>query len=671
MADTVTEPDAYQIISNFVGRVENISLPANSGNALKPLFEAVSNALHSIDDRFDTKVDLGEIEIVLLHHNNDSDLTYSGYSVRDNGVGFNDENFKSFLTSDSRRKRVKGGKGVGRLLWLKTADRAIIESEFVREARSMKRRFDFIAGEAAQIQNHAMTEEPSRQKQHTIVTIKPINATFNSHFPKKRQTISLALIRHFLRVLIADRVPKIVVTDDHGSDDLHEMLRAEILQQTDETFDLAFEDGLPAGTFIMKHMLIGKKLEDDEKGTNAIHLCAHMRAVDRHVIDNQIGLKVITGDRFYASIVEADILDKTVNQERSSFMLDRQEMQQITTQLTAKAKEFLAPYIKDVRDDQRKQLTAILEENPHFRPVVNSVEDFVETKLALNEKEDEQIYVALSRENRREVKRRDKEFKAIAKEAQHTELVEQKIASYAKFANDATKGFLESYVRQRKAILDVLQTYRGWKDAENEKYVLERAVHALICPLGGTTDSLPYDKHNLWMLDERLAFYGYFASDKKIKSFVIEEGSSGGEPDLAFFDTGLGFRRDLKRDPVIIVEFKRPGKEDYTEATDPYAQVVRYIGDLTNKTVHDQSGAVITQVDDKTVFICYIVADLTAGLLQRLRGTPITEPTPDGLGRYGHVKDLRAYVEIIPYEKLYDDAYKRNEIFFKKLGLIE
>ena len=37
---------------DFVGRVERLSLRPTSDNALMPLFEAVSNSLHAVDDRF-------------------------------------------------------------------------------------------------------------------------------------------------------------------------------------------------------------------------------------------------------------------------------------------------------------------------------------------------------------------------------------------------------------------------------------------------------------------------------------------------------------------------------------------------------------------------------------------------------------------------------------------
>lgn len=665
----MAEQADFEIISNFIGRVDNLSLPANSANALKPLFEAVSNALHSIDERFDTRTDQGIVDITLLYQDRNSDLLYDGYSVRDNGVGFDEANFRSFLTSDSRHKQPKGGKGVGRLLWLKTAEKAKIESRFEKDGKRYLRTFSFVAGTQFQIKDHTLSEDGARGQLGTTVTVYPLNNTFRSHFPKKRATVSAALIRHFLRVLIGDRVPKMTLTDGEGVENLHERLTEHILEKSEDAFELTFDGGLPAGAFIMKHMLIDKKLQDDEKGTNAIHMCAQMRAVERHLIDNQIGMGLINGDRFYVAVAEGDLFDRTVNQERSSFTLDRQELGHVASGLTERAKTFLAPYIADIRKDQTERVEMILRDSPFFRPVAAVPERFANQKLALHERTDEQIYVALSRETRREMKRRDSEFREVEKIPDHSALVEQKLEEYAKYATDVTKGHLESYVRYRKAILDVLNKFRGWQDPAKEDYVLEKAVHNLICPLGGTSDTLQFDDHNLWMLDERLAFYSYFTSDKTIMSFA-DDTNNKGEPDLAFFDVGLGFRRDERRDPVIIVEFKRPGKPSYVEGTDPLQQVIKYMTTLREKTVRDNQGAVVNSIDERTVFICYIIADLTEGLKARLRGTPVINPTPDGIGRYGYLDDLRAYIEVIPYEKLFDDAYKRNEIFFKKLGLV-
>lgn len=43
--------------------------------------------------------------------------------------------------------------------------------------------------------------------------------------------------------------------------------------------------------------------------------------------------------------------------------------------------------------------------------------------------------------------------------------------------------------------------------------------------------------------------------------------------------------------------------------------------------------------------------------------------TPDGQGFFGHNPNLNIYIEIISFDKLVQDATKRNNILFKKLGL--
>ena len=74
-----------------------------------------------------------------------------------------------------------------------------------------------------------------------------------------------------------------------------------------------------------------------------------------------------------------------------------------------------------------------------------------------------------------------------------------------------------------------------------------------------------------------------------------------------------------------------------------------------------------TWIGNNTSFHCYIVADLTEGLLKRLRGR--FQPTPDGRGRFGYTVDPDAYVEVIAYAKLLADVQSKNAIFFQKLGL--
>ncbi|HEX9733644.1 MAG TPA: hypothetical protein VGG06_16855, partial [Thermoanaerobaculia bacterium] len=107
------------MLIDFPGRVTNLQLAPKAG--LEPLFEAISNALHAIESRSSgrrsirirvdrdstAQLPLGDLAAITTFH------------IEDTGVGFTDENYDSFQRCDTTYKAHLGGKGVGRLFWLK------------------------------------------------------------------------------------------------------------------------------------------------------------------------------------------------------------------------------------------------------------------------------------------------------------------------------------------------------------------------------------------------------------------------------------------------------------------------------------------------------------------------------------------------------------------------
>lgn len=297
----------------------------------------------------------------------------------------------------------------------------------------------------------------------------------------------------------------------------------------------------------------------------------------------------------------------------------------------------------------------------------DEMEEFVEG-LQANSINEEKIYVEMAQHRYRRQRRFNGVFRGIDLALQYNESVQQKIDEYSKYIIEDKKGSLAEYVIKRKAVLDLLDKLRGFDAAEDEKYHLEEAVHKLICPMRVESGELQIEDHNLWILDDRLAFFNFFASDKQIRAYT--EADSGREPDIALFYDSCAAWRESERscDTVILVEFKRPGLENYTDKTDPYMQLMEYVTVLKGGgTVRDRQGKAISGIATNTAFHCYIVADLTSGLRRRLRGR--FEPTPDGKGLFGYTRNPDAYVEVIPYDKLLMDAQARNSIFFCKLGL--
>lgn len=53
-----------------------------------------------------------------------------GFEIRDTGIGFTDENFDSFNTAYSEHKYERGGKGLGRFMWLKAFETVHLKTVF-------------------------------------------------------------------------------------------------------------------------------------------------------------------------------------------------------------------------------------------------------------------------------------------------------------------------------------------------------------------------------------------------------------------------------------------------------------------------------------------------------------------------------------------------------------
>src|SRR5262245_60168840 len=113
------------------GRINNTKLGYT--RCLAPVFEAIINSIHAIQEAKDGN---GAIDIMLERATEGvlgkdwAAQPITGFVIQDNGVGFTDEHFRSFKTSDTTHKAKSGGKGVGRLLWLKAFTKAEIESTF-------------------------------------------------------------------------------------------------------------------------------------------------------------------------------------------------------------------------------------------------------------------------------------------------------------------------------------------------------------------------------------------------------------------------------------------------------------------------------------------------------------------------------------------------------------
>ena len=177
---------------------------------------------------------------------------------------------------------------------------------------------------------------------------------------------------------------------------------------------------------------------------------------------------------------------------------------------------------------------------------------------------------------------------------------------------------------------------------------------------------MAFEDHNLWIIDERLNFTNYVNSDKPL------EGGTTGRPDLVVFDNPVLFRGDNSPgNPVSIFEFKKPGRDNFTDRSsrdDPIDQIIRYVNKIREGKYKTPRGRPI-QVTDNTPFYGYVMCEMSDKVKNWLDRAKNFTPMPDRLGWFQWFGNIRLYLEVLSWDKVLKDAEIRNKVFFRKLGI--
>ncbi len=103
---------AATLKTSLAGKIRN--LRHFKSEALLPVFEAVVNSIQAIEEAGNLSQGVISVKVKrdlrqgnLRFDDDDSLPPITGYEIEDNGIGFNDDNFESFETSDSTYKLVE------------------------------------------------------------------------------------------------------------------------------------------------------------------------------------------------------------------------------------------------------------------------------------------------------------------------------------------------------------------------------------------------------------------------------------------------------------------------------------------------------------------------------------------------------------------------------------
>lgn len=385
-----------ELLNDIIGQVSRLPLKPSEENALLPLHEAISNALHAITDRFgDADIaDKGRIDIEVLRRErqkDDEEPDVIGFVITDNGIGLNDDNFRSFCTPFSRHKIRRGGKGVGRLGWLKVFERIEIASCFQTGDEKQNIEFDFVLREQNQID---LKKETTALLSETGTRVKmwSFRDSYGTRCPAKTDTILQRVIGHFLPIFAGNKSPHIFLHDDEVVD-VREQFRDKIKASVEAMVDVEID-----GTtypIIIRHMRCDKSIRPRGQNYNWMCFCANDRGVKEYPIDEQLGLHKLDNDEIYVGTVTGDYLDTHVNPQRTDFIFDAEEGRLIRRQVADSIRDFLKEPIEK-KLAQKKQITAdVIKKNPQYMYLTSEIDEFV-SSLKPNATSEEQIYVEMA-----------------------------------------------------------------------------------------------------------------------------------------------------------------------------------------------------------------------------------------------------------------------------------
>lgn len=163
--------------------------------------------MHAVDDlgrpgRIDVTIELG------------AKPTEHVITVLDSGVGLDPGRFDAFLTTDTDFKSNRGGKGIGRLLWLDAFESISVDSIYEHDGRLFRRAFNFVLAKNEQVQGETVEElEAGSAASGTGITLRGLRGTaYQGKFPSRPETIVRHFGSHFLAEFILGQSPPVHLT---------------------------------------------------------------------------------------------------------------------------------------------------------------------------------------------------------------------------------------------------------------------------------------------------------------------------------------------------------------------------------------------------------------------------------------------------------------------------
>ncbi|EJL29496.1 ATP-binding protein [Novosphingobium sp. AP12] len=652
---------------DLASEVKRATLPDGLQGFLFPLFEAVSNALHSIEERWqDEAEENGQIEVEVSFA--DQSIT-----IADNGTGFDQKNLDAFLTPLTGNKFERGGKGFGRFIAFKLFDRVFYSSRQTDPSGATTAgtyRYEPFAADDNLIPVasddgagiHRFDLGLTARMQSPNDDVSNYFDPTGDRYPtgEARDAIALGLVDHFLVEFIQKKVPKkFSLSVDGIATNLYDHFYASLSiggSQTEQIevskeqrlfefnyFKVSMEQAKKHRLYFYANNRAASDLENispglndrpfDEEGPNGLRKYYYLVAV--------------SSDFF----VSSQSRDKIINLNVKPGEAGRQKT--IRETLIALAKQHILELESEYTAERRAKMVAEVEHLIAIDPLLrrglgsNSPNEFVRRRTITETREQ------LARDLFLERFRTKFDFTKLKPNASIDELVE---IVKTKIPEDA-KEALAVYVAYRN---HVIQIFRALLKRTEDGLATEDKVHQLIYPRYKDSEDVDYSAHNLWLLDDDLAYAQYISSDRT--------------PDGSYRAKGE-FAHDIlinNENELMIVEMKRPQKTGYSAGSEsptdhPVTQLKNQITSIRRKGRIKTSEGREIQIPADRMVRGYILADWNDQLQEYLASEDFVITNYGGQMAYRYYQTLNLMLEVIAFDRLVDRASNRNDAFVQIL----
>ena len=682
---------------SFVGVLHDIK---KSKTALQPIFECFTNALEAIKIKQNTaKSHKGEITIRIYASETTVQSTeLNGISITDNGIGFNDEEFKRFNTFKLTNKGFKN-LGSGRIQYVHYFDTTTVKSVFEQGDKFFEREFvvskreDFLKQNA--IVKHRICKESSESTTGTTVTFSTLLENSGVYNDLNENTIKEKLLERYIHYFCYNKtkLPKIKIEFYVQSALKGESTISQIdIPSIDKTKTIPLQYSKKSKTGIDKidktedFTIDAFKVSKNLLKENKLNLVSKGEVIEESDVSLQslAGSDIVKGNK-YLFLVSSNYIDARDTNLRGVLNIPTKES--FEKDLFASQEEIL---VEDIQEELNNSINTMYPEIEEVKQ--KHQEGFAKLKemFFLDDDTAKDISVSI---NDSETDILKKFYEAEAKKAasmdaaikesidnlekldtrnpNYVEELEKEINRLVRSIPLQNKKTLTHYVARRKLVLDLLDKILGRKlqvQQQKENYD-EALIHNLLFQKGSTNT----ENSDLWIINEDFIYFKG-SSEKQLSQLEIDGQKVFKDKfteEEERYLTSLGENRKIKRPDVllfpeegkcIIIEFKAP----HVNASDHLTQIDRYANLIRNYT------------EDKfqiTTFYGYLLGESieprdVLGTVSRYEHSYqfdyLYRPAENVIGFDGRTNGS-IYTEVIKYTTLLERAKQRNKIFIEKL----